>query len=52
MNFINLTFLYLLPYIYNKNSNFLKGEEVFKKFTIKKDIGKEEVRRRREILFY
>jgi hypothetical protein len=52
MNFINITFLYLSPYIYKENPKFLGGEEVFGYFTIRKERGEKGIRRRGKILFY
>ena len=52
MSFMNLTFLYLFPYIYRENSKFLGREEAFEKFTIEEEIGEKEMRKRGKILFY
>jgi hypothetical protein len=52
MSFMNLTFLYLFPYIYGKNSKFLGREEAFGKFTIREERGEKEIRRRGKMLFY
>jgi len=58
MKFIDLIFSYLFPYIYKKNFEFLRKEEVFRKVTIRKGIGKKEISRgrkkleRRPLLFY
>jgi hypothetical protein len=49
---MNLTFLYLFPYIYRENSEFLRRKEAFRKFTIEEEIGKKEMRKRGKILFY
>ena len=43
---MNLTLLYLSPYIYEENSRFLGKEEAFRKFTIREEISKKEIRRR------
>jgi len=56
--FINPIFLYLFPYIYEKNFEFLRKEEVFGKVTIRKGISEKEISRgrkkseRRPLLFY
>ena len=58
MKFIDPIFLYLFPYIYEKNFEFLGKEEVFGKVTIRKGIGEKEISRgrkkleRRPSLFY
>ena len=58
MKFIDLIFLYLFPYIYEKNFKFLRKEEVFRYFTIRKEIGKKEISKKRKklekrpLLFY
>jgi hypothetical protein len=49
---MNITFLYLFPYIYRENSKFLRREEAFRKFTIREEISKKEIRRKEKILFY
>ena len=49
---MNITFLYLFPYIYRENSEFLGKGEAFGKFTIREEIGEKEIRRRGKILFY
>jgi hypothetical protein len=48
--FTNLIFLYLFPYIYEKNSEFFKKEEVFRKVTIRKGIGRKEISKGRKKL--
>jgi len=56
--FIDPIFLYLFPYIYEKNFEFLRKEEVFGKVTIRKGISEKEISRgrkkleRRPLLFY
>jgi len=56
--FIDLIFLYLFPYIYEKNFEFLRKEEVFEKVTIRKRISEKEISRgkkkskRKPLLFY
>jgi len=58
MKFIDLIFSHLFPYIYEKNFEFLRKEEVFGKVTIRKGIGEKEMSRgrkkleRRPLLFY
>jgi len=58
MKFIDPIFLYLFPYIYEKNFKFLRKEEVFGKVTIRKGIGEKEISKgrkkleRRPSLFY
>jgi len=58
MKFIDLIFLYLFPYIYKKNFEFLRKEEVFGKVTIRKEISEKEISRERKklekrpLLFY
>jgi len=58
MKFIDLIFLYLFPYIYEKNFKFLRKEEVFRKVIIRKGISKKEINKerkkleRRPLLFY
>ena len=58
IKFIDLIFLYLFPFIYEKNFEFLRKEEVFGKVTIRKRISKKEISRerkkleRRPLLFY
>jgi hypothetical protein len=49
---MNITFLYLFPYIYRENSEFLEKEEAFRKFTIREEISEKEIRRKGKILFY
>jgi hypothetical protein len=39
---MNLTFSRLSPYIYRENSRFLRGEEAFRKFIMRKEIGEKE----------
>jgi len=48
--FIDLIFLYLFPYIYEKNFEFLRKEEVFGKVTIRKEISKKEISKGRKKL--
>ena len=58
MKFIDLIFLYLFPYIYEKNFEFFRKEEVFGKVTIRKGIGEKEISKgrkkleRKPLLFY
>ena len=58
MKFIDLIFLYLFSYIYKKNFEFLKKEEIFGKVTIRKRISEKEISKekkkleRRPLLFY
>jgi len=58
MKFIDPIFLYLFPYIYEKNFEFLRKEEVFRKVTTGKRISKKEISKerkkleRRLLLFY
>jgi hypothetical protein len=49
---MNITFLYLFPYIYRESSKFLGREEAFGKFIIREEISKKEIRRRGKISFY
>ena len=51
INFTNLTFSRLFPYIYRENSKFLRREEAFRKFTIEEEIGKKEMRKRGKMSF-
>jgi len=48
MKFIDPIFLYLFPYIYKKNFEFLRKEEVFRKVTIRKGIGEKEISKERK----
>ena len=52
INFTNLTFSRLFPYIYRENSEFLEREEAFRKFTIEEEISEKEMRKKGKILFY
>jgi len=58
IKFMNLIFLRLFPYIYEKVFEFLRKEEVFGKVTIRKRISKKKISKgrkkleRRPLLFY
>jgi len=58
IRFIDPIFSRLFPYIYKKNFEFLRKEEVFGKVTIRKRISKKEISKgrkkleRRPLLFY
>jgi len=44
---MNITFLYLFPYIYRENSKFLGKKEAFRKFTIREERDK---KKRKDII--